>query len=216
MEILKIDQIDFNLINYSETYSSNAKICHHIRYNKKDLFIKTPPMRIDTLLIKKGFIELGLEISAKLDNFFKELDNKLIEDFKEENGYKVFKITTKKMLLESGIYSRGLKLKLPDTENFKTLIYNNKKELTDSSQLKINSYIRVGIELNSVWCNDKGVFGLYLKPHQIRLESTNNNTDDYSLDEIIELDKLDKDDSVLDSAIDDFNNTESTSSVSDY
>uniref|UniRef100_A0A6C0ABR5 Uncharacterized protein n=1 Tax=viral metagenome TaxID=1070528 RepID=A0A6C0ABR5_9ZZZZ len=223
MEILKIDQIDFNLIDYSETYSSNAKYCHHVRYNKKEFFLKTPPMRIDTLFVKKKIIEIGLEISVELDNFFKELDNKLVNDFKEENGYKVFKVTTKKMLLESGVYSRGLKLKLPNTENFKTLIYNKNKEIIDSSELKINSYIRIGLELSSVWCNQNGVFGLYLKPHQIKLESNknchiDNYNNDYRLDEIVELNKSNNLvlESTLDTVINDFNNTEYTSSASDY
>lgn len=125
------------------------------------------------------------EKTLLINNFFKEMDNKIMNDAKTNSKEWPFMNTTNIKfkstirtitdynLSKNKYYENGIiKLKLLENKNFKTKIFGPNKQVVDQNEYeKIFDrpcYLKVILEVVSIWIKDD-VFGIYYKPHQIKI-----------------------------------------------
>ncbi len=202
IKILKIDDIDFNRLDFSKIDNKNGLV--YIRYD--DEYCGKIPLviQIDYLYIHDNlatieskyishefilpFVGLTEEYSQKIKSFFNRLDKKMVDEGRRNLNNWPFdsrKVKYKAVVREkdsggsdSKIYKNGLiKLKIIRSNSFRTIIYNDKKEIINpkkySEYIKPGNFAKVIIELASIWFKD-GLFGLYIRPHQFRISDMSN------------------------------------------
>lgn len=139
-------------------------------------------------------IGINQKVTDDTIKFFKEFDNKIIKDTKKYKkkwnitGTKLqYKVIIKLVESDDYIFKNGvIKIKFIKTKSFKTDIYvkknktsgeysnNNKYKLVNDKQkykdiFNGNCYVKILMECVSIWYKDN-TFGVYLKPHQVRVD----------------------------------------------
>ena len=179
----RISNIDTNKIVYYNMKEGSTKKILYLKYkdNNRDmrLTFQTPSLYNKESAIKKnGFYELNIPLYGKdpvktqsLINFFRQLDKKFITDAKKFGSVwfgKSKNITYKSIIrstpnLES-IYKNGtIRVKIMDTESFKTTLLKNNETGINPDEIKADHYVKMILECYALWITKDG-FGLYLKP----------------------------------------------------
>lgn len=182
---LKISEIDLKNILYDETQKINSKNIIYLKYKKKDC-LRNLTIQLPLLLNKNkpkkknNFYELNIPLSKNdknnllIINLFNDFDKKLIYDaslnsstwFENvSNSNDICSINYKKILSNFDNEYFNLKVKIINTNQFKTQIYNFGERIT-FDEIPINYYFRMVIEFHSILVNGSK-FRLFLKPSVI-------------------------------------------------
>lgn len=194
-KIFRISDISFNNINFTRPQIVQNNIIIPLYYNinntRSPLLIQVPSLLLDNPYSGKNSIILPLkgrnEISTKsVCDFFNQLDRTIIiklkdilNKLKKNNRYKInyqnvsYKSIVNEIDTDNEIYKNGLiKYKLFNGSKFKTVIYDDNKEIIPvyeySDRLTKGVYIKSIIEINSIIINND-VIKVYVKPHQLRV-----------------------------------------------
>ena len=195
-KIFKLDEINFDNINFLKSTKNKSDIIIPIYYKYNDkklpLLLQVPSLYLNDSYNGKDAIILPLrgrtEQSTKnVCNFFYELDStiisslkKVLYDIKKENIYKLnfSNISYKSIVNEiegddNEIYNNGLiRYKLYDAKEFSTKIFDDNKNLLQSfeynNKIVKGIFIKSIIEINSLVLRDN-IIHVYIKPHQLRL-----------------------------------------------
>lgn len=217
--VYKLEEIDTNKISYIKSISQNTKESYLVRYNNNKLYIELPKSRIEIISEMKEklgqkYFDIGIEVNYETDMFFTNLDDKIVNDIKVNKLCKKYKNTVKRIITNNNTEMRGLKVKINSTLNNTVFFSSEKKEILKNN-LNKNDYIKIVVEINQVWINKDGLFGLNLVPlqiKQVKLENSNSNlgVEDYFIKESNNSNTL--------SYIDEINELETsdTSDTSDY
>ena len=175
-----ISDIDINNIVYSDLKEGKNKNILYLKYkdNSRDtrLIFQTPSLlNCNHALNKDSYYELDVPLVGKNNNktlelitFLKNMDKKFINDAKNYgskwfNGKK--NITYKSLIRSSTTQNKNgiLRIKILNTNNFKTTILKENKYPIKATDIKENNYIKMILECYALWITKEG-FGLYLKP----------------------------------------------------
>ncbi|VVU95089.1 hypothetical protein CPAV1605_814 [seawater metagenome] len=179
----RISNIDIeNIVYHSMKEGANKKILY-LKYkdNNRDmpLTFQTPSLlNTEKTTQKTGFHELNVPLIGKNENktgelikFLRDLDQKFISDAKKfgSSWFGKAKNITYKSVIRSGNgdgkeYNNGvLRIKILDTDNFKTSLLLNNESPLHTSNIQSNHYVKMILECYALWITKEG-FGLYLKP----------------------------------------------------
>jgi hypothetical protein len=168
-----------------------------LKYNDEDNNLKPPMIQLPDLYMNDDIKRLdsnyvtyeillpllsrNINTTQLVKSFFQSLDNKIVQDAKQYNTLWNLNPNIKyKMLIKNiegdnvdNIYDNGIiKLKFIKSKGFNTRVYDcNKniiKEKYYTQTLTGNCYIKSIIELVAIWIKDE-VFGLYIRPHQLKV-----------------------------------------------
>ena len=193
--IYNIDEIDFNKIIYSKSFMYNKKISSinvaYLDNNRHNpLLIQLPSLYSDEgiyeLCAKAITHELPLsivckteELTIKVKQFLNSLDTKFMNDYKikkytwDTDNELVYKMLVRKSDNEDRYPNGIFKIKFIKSNDFSTSVYykNRKTIHVDEYRKAFNDkcYVKIILECVSLWRN-RNVFGLYLRPHQIRVD----------------------------------------------
>ena len=188
-KIFKLHEFDLLDIVFSEPLNNIIYISHNdepILFETCELYCVDVIKKYDT---KYSSHELLLSLTGKNDintnickSFFESLDNKLIDTCKANMN--IWPFDSKNIAYKSLIrfiddndkyYKNGvIKLKFIKSKNFSTLVFDENKNIVNpidyNEKFSGNLYVKIIIELVSVWIRD-GVFGLYIKLHQLKISN---------------------------------------------
>jgi len=191
--IYKPDEIDFDNISYSKPVDYNRHISSiYISYDKNPLLVQLPGLfcidGIEKVNNRSISHELLLTLNstsntktATIKTFLENLDRKLIVDAKskyswgENAGKLTYKVVVRQSNNDNPLYDNGvLKIKFIKSNGFSTVVYNSNREIIPESQyfntFNENCYVSMILEFVSLWKNRSGVFGVYIRPHQVRVK----------------------------------------------
>ncbi len=194
-KIYNINEIDMERIVYSEPVTYNENISS-IYVSYKDTIRGTSPLllQIPTLCSIEGIRVINAksithelllylqskttDVTEQVRDFFEGLDRKFIMDAKKKYDWKdsVEKLTYKVLVRQKKNDENGiLKIKFIKNNEFETRVfYKDRTIITPDEYHKVFSnkcYVKMIIECVSLWKNKHNIFGLYIRPHQIRVES---------------------------------------------
>ncbi|AYV78888.1 MAG: hypothetical protein Edafosvirus44_3 [Edafosvirus sp.] len=185
ISIYKLNDVDINKITYSSPFDIDGKTIIYINYmNKNQLLVQVPSL-VSNDPIDNNEIVLPLQaknnkLTESVNNFFKSLDDKIVNDIrKNAKAWKIkgnIKYRAIVSVMEDSndkIYENGLiRLKLLDQTDFTTKIYNKKRELLSKNEyielLNRNCFVKSIIELSSIWFNND-IITLNIRTHQLRI-----------------------------------------------
>lgn len=191
--IYKPDEIDFDKITYSKPVDYNRNISSiYISYDKNPLLVQLPGLfcadGIEKVNNRSISHELLLTLNSSSDaktnsikTFLENLDRKLIVDAKtkyswgENAGKLTYKVIVRQSNNDNPLYDNGvLKIKFIKSNGFNTMVYNSNREVVPESHyhdtFNDNCYVSMILEFVSLWKNKSGVFGVYIRPHQVRVK----------------------------------------------
>lgn len=191
IKISKINNFDINKLNMSRIDSKNKLI--YVKYEDSPCIIQLDYLYVYDSLVEVDSKYVSHELllplisttesyTKELCKFFNDLDSKMIDEGRGNIGKWPFNTTGNKYKMivrnsesDSEVYSNGLlKLKLLKNSNFKTIVYNEEKSILKPEEYKENitngKFMRIILEISSIWFKN-GVYGVYLKPHQIKLSN---------------------------------------------
>jgi len=188
---LKIDEIDFDNIVYSDIKSNSKKTVVFLKYKQKNRIVNFAIQTPSLLNINKSFknsnnISSDLDVPLygkteskvnKMVSFFNNLDDKIIYDAKINssswfNNFEINQINYQKIIRESTDkrFNKGtIKVKIIDNFDFKTQIQINNQVKINEEDIPKNSWVKMILEIHAIWINKNG-FGLFLKPIIISFE----------------------------------------------
>ncbi len=180
MNIVSLDDIDSDLIDYSEPLIGDKINQLYIKYDDQPLIIQLPPMLfLNGIINTKNecfphIIYLKLKGDKEID-FFNGLDIKMIEDGKENKEEWPFigkEIEYKTIVRD--IDGDTIKLRFINNGNISTKVFNMSGDLVSENDYDTYfqgpCFIRTIIEIVSVWFKE-GVYGLHIKLHQLELDN---------------------------------------------
>lgn len=155
IHIYYFEDIDFSLFNYIESYSSNLKIVELflVRYKDEPLLVQTPLLSVHQENLDGSLV---INLDTKSLNFFNKLDEHIDKDFSIFENYDNYKHVVK---------GKTLKIRITDD----TFMFDENRKSVEKKEIKKDSDIKIIFEISSVWNNKNKIFGLYLKPVQIKL-----------------------------------------------
>lgn len=186
--IYKLEDIDLTNITYSYTNGKNLIYVKHNDNGKRNpLFLELDYMKIiggiHNLNNQCLTDELFLNVTPDIKNFFDALDKKIVKDSRKNiaswpfgNNNIKYKMFVKTMDVNNET-TDVIKLKFVKTKNVKTVVYNQDKKIVHESEYNNvfyhGLYAKTIIEIVAIWFKG-GVFGLYVRPRQLRLKVLNN------------------------------------------
>jgi hypothetical protein len=201
-KIYKLEEIDFNKIIKTNIDKNSDIPLSYILYDdenigKTPLVLETPYIYItnDIIKLNNDFINYELLLSListnkndtkLIRNFFGNLDKKtveLVKNDKDKFNFSSNNIKYKALVRNyenDGNEENILKIKLHKSKIFTTKAFDENKDLIRSTNY--NNFFKEGIfcklilEVYAIWINNN-IFGLYLKPHQIKIGSEETKTD---------------------------------------
>lgn len=211
IKIFKLNEVDLDNIVYGDVITHNNLSTININYLHENkyvpLLIKTEYFySFDTIkeIDMKHFThEIVLLLQCKTEDktkqtvdFFNALDKKIIQDGINEkydwNTYEelTYKVLVRKVENKDDIYNNGvLKVKLYKNGRFNTIMYNKNKQQLDpidyNKYFDKYCYVKLLIELVSLKKNDKGVFEIFVRPHQVLVDNSSppiNLVEDFKLE----------------------------------
>ena len=196
IQILKYNNIDFANLDFCKI--NKQKDIVYIKYNlnnkKIPFLIETEYMYmpVDGLyenlkMISYEIILLLSKSNQKMSDFFLNLDKKIIDcgkqnidnwPFDKENKIR-YKTLVRDIDNSEGNYGNiALKLKLTKSNDFKTLIFDDKRNIVQKNKIDdiliSGKYVKVIFELPCLWFKNNN-FGLSLKVHQIKVSTIKKN-----------------------------------------
>ncbi len=188
---LKIDEIDFDNIVYSDIKSNSKKTVVFLKYKQKNRIInfaiQTPSLlNVNKSVKNSNNISSDLDVPLygkteskvnKLVNFLNKLDEKIIYDAKINtsswfNNFEIEQINYQKIIRESNDkkFNKGtIKVKIIDNYDFKTQLHINNQTKIKEDDIPKNSWVKMILEIHAIWINQNG-FGLFLKPIIVSFE----------------------------------------------
>lgn len=192
-KIFKLSEFNLSDLMFSDPVNNIVYISHNdgpVLLETNELYCVDGIKKCDT---KYSSHELLISLTGKNNintdiykTFFESLDNKIINIGKENielwpfnNKNIAYKSLIRYIDDDNKYYKNGaIKLKFIKSRNFSTLIFDeNKKIVNPVDYEKIlggDIFVKLIIELVSIWIRD-GVFGLYIKLHQLKISNGNNN-----------------------------------------
>lgn len=196
IKIHKIHEIDLDRLEFSKPKTSDIPIVYTL-YNDPEsgripLIFQTPEMYLSSDIVDLNYKfvthELILSLIGKtvrttkaIRQFFEGLDDKIFNSGKKNKDEWPFSdndIKYKSLIryLDDDDPSSGvLKIKILRSKTFTTKIFDENREIIRSSryntEIKEGCYCKLILECVSAWINGD-VFGLYLRPHQIRVSKS--------------------------------------------
>ena len=179
MNIVTLDEIDPDVIDYSEPIINDDINQLYVSYDDGPFIVKLPPMLFLNGIINTHHKRFPHTIYLKLKGekeieFFNGLDEKMVEDGRENKEYWPFigkEIEYKKLVQD--IDGDTIKLKFINNGNISTKVFNMSGDLVSKNDYDIYfqgpCYIRAIIEIVSVWFKE-GIYGLHIKLHQLELD----------------------------------------------
>ena len=209
-KIYKLEEIDFNRITRTNVDKKSDIPLSYILYDDEingetPLVLETPYIYLtnDIVHLNNDFINYEILLSLISNNkdhtklirgFFYNLDKtiiQLVRNDKDKFNFSSNDIKYKALIrnYENNDNDENiLKIKLHKSKIFTTNVFDENKNLIRSTNykniFKEGSYCKLILEVNSIWIN-KNVFGLYLKPHQIKIKSNLGETVDIDPNENI-------------------------------
>ena len=191
--LLKTDHIDLSKLLLDEDENDCT---YNLIYNNGILLLETEllfcPYPIENINSKYVTHEIIIELDKKTLDFMERLDRKMIEigSTQLKDKFKKNK-TIKYQSIVRDIKDEGkktMKIKLIKSKNFMTMVFDNQNKLinmTEDYDLYFNgqNHIKIILEISKIWIRDN-IFGLYLKPHQIKIYELNNDSYFDSVDSI--------------------------------
>ena len=191
-KIFKLDEFNLSDLIFSEPVNNII----YISYNDEPVLLETSELycvdAIKKCNTKYSSHELLISLTGKNDintdickTFFELLDKKIISTGKEnieswpfDTKNIAYKSLVRFMDDDNKYYKNGtIKLKFIKSKNFSTLVFDENKNIVDpieyEKKLDGNIFVKLIIELVSIWIRD-GVFGLYVKLHQLKISNSNN------------------------------------------
>lgn len=163
VNILYADGIDFKSLIFSESINRSELKLMYIGYNKDSLFIETPYLKV----ISYDDTSLMVELTEEFCNSLEELDGVVMEKIDcTWRDISMYKLTTRH---ESISDKPVMKLRIHDSRYFQTTIFDSNKEKCTRDILTEGIFIKAVLEIESVWSNKKGVSGIHIKTHQIKV-----------------------------------------------
>lgn len=197
-KIYKMEEIDLDRIVYSKPVSYNKDISSiHISYNDPicgnvPLLIQSPPMYCTDGITKTNSNSITHELllciqsktekyTSQMKSFFEQLDKKLIIDAKNKYSWdeNTKKLTYKVLMRQTNdtdpFHSNGiLKIKFIKSNGFETRVFNKNKSVVHQENyteaFSNKCYVKLIMECASLWKNKTNIFGLYIRPHQVRID----------------------------------------------
>lgn len=196
-KIFKLNEIDLDNITYGDVIKHHDISTININYSYENKYV---PLLIETeyfysidgikeISLKHFTHEIVLLLQSKSDtktqhliDFFNNLDKKIIQDGMNEkydwDTYEelTYKVLVRKVNNDNDIYNNGVvKIKLYENGRFKTILYNKNKKSINKEDCKqyFNKYcyIKVIMELVSLKKNDKGIFEIFVRTHQLLIDT---------------------------------------------
>lgn len=184
MQFIKIEELSAENIKFSSVKSQRGRRFINAYYNKKNISIKLPTMKVpfNTRMNQYSQLEVSVNLgqNEELKESIKNIDNFIKKSCVEEEWYDNNSTPSyTPMLKESANYSPTLKFKIPldDNKNVKTKFFDKERVKIDiktaedvSEILKRNTRIQIAAECVGVWFMDNR-YGLSWKASQIRIVS---------------------------------------------
>lgn len=201
----KLENINLNNIKYTKVKSNSDKTIIYLKYldkNKfKNLVFQSPSLiNINEVEVKKNFYNLDIPLVCKSNSktkefidFLNNLDNKIINDAKENSSW-FNNFSSKKIKFQKTIrtgndeYPNMLRMKILSNNNFETIIQVNNKLKIKPTDIMVNSWVKVIMEVYAVWVN-KDSFGIYIRP--ILMSFTPETIDEYNYALLEDSDEID-------------------------
>jgi hypothetical protein len=214
----RISDIDLNKIKYTKIKSNERKTIIYLKYLDKDklknLAFQTPSLlHIFELKEKNNLYSINIPLYSKttdklneLINFLENLDNKIIQDAKNNSNWFNNFNTYNNMKYQKTIldcdkpYNKMIKLKIVNSKDFETLLQIENTNKISINQIPLNSWVKMILEIFAIWVDNSG-FGLYIRPVLMSFTPINKMEYNYQL-----LDDSDED-------IDDIVNTVNDNSI---
>lgn len=193
-KIFKVHEIDLDNIIYSvPSHSKKNTSSIYISYNhnniNRPLLIETYELycyeNINETKSKSVPYELLLSLASTSDKktsqikeFIDNLDKKMISDAKNKCLFPNTNNLTYKVLLrkneDNKHYNNGsIKIKFINNNEFNTHVFDENKVLQTTKQyhniFSPPCVVKVILEVVSLWKNKNNVFGIYLRPHQLKV-----------------------------------------------
>lgn len=183
-EFHKVMSVDFSKIAFSKTKTTSNKKFLSVYYNKQNLGLKLPSLRIpfDSKINQYDQLEINVSLYKNEDIIEKlqKLDEYMLDFCKENNWVSSDNVRYVPMLKKSvnGNFPPTIKMKIPVKDGeVKTLFFDENKKKIDIStreqvteHMKKGVYIQSAIECVGVWVMGNS-FGLSWKTEQIRINS---------------------------------------------
>jgi hypothetical protein len=177
--MLRLKNVDINRIAFSD---------FKIKYDDMPFRFVTPYVFCirNKLSNKKNIIsELLISLKYKNDdtfgNFIYDIDKKMIEIGKNniDNWFDKNKKIRYKSLIRNNNGRDVVKIKLYQSKQIKTLIYDENGYILNSNLSKLNDicssggfYIKILCEMSSIWIKND-TYGINIKPHQLKILRNN-------------------------------------------
>lgn len=194
MKIYKCNEVEMERIVLSQPDTRTGAGLIYIQYDeegrRRPLIVEMPEIYVaeDMRAIESRYVthELILPLKGKkrreterMRSFFNELDEKMIEEGKKNLKTWPFKkkeVRYKMLVRTAEEYKNGIiKVKLVKSKNFRTRVFDEEKKLLKEQEyekkVRAGDYVRMILEIVSIWIQG-GVFGIYMRPHQLKLKPT--------------------------------------------
>lgn len=172
LEPLKISNINLNNLSYGKTKVTRDKKLVLLKYNNCNFVFQSPRLNLVSRFDNNIEVSLSGKDNSKVNefiNFLGSLENKIKTDSQKyyNQWFDIANdtINFQKIVRESQQYNKGvLKLKLIDTQDFKTEVkYNSNKN-------NQNVWVKLIIEVYGIWINSDNNFGVYMRPISVLYE----------------------------------------------
>lgn len=182
--MINVSELQPSEIKFSRAKSNSGRRFIVAYYNKKNLALKLPKLRIpfDSRVNQFDQLEINVSLGSnqELIDKIKDLDEKMIEFALEHNWFngKAFDYTPTLKESKNNQFPPTLRIKVPNKDNvIKTLFFNKDKtkiEINDETDvvsiMKKGTHVQTAIECVGVWINESK-FGLSWKAEQVRIIS---------------------------------------------
>ena len=197
-KIYKMNEVNLDKIVYSKPVSYNKDISSiNISYNDPvhgnvPFLVQSPPLYCADGIIKTGSNSITHELllclhskteenTAQVKSFFEKLDKKFIMDAKnkyswDENSKKLtYKVLMRQTNDANPLHSNGvLKIKFIKNNGFETRVFSKNRSIIHKDNymetFSNKCYVKLIMECVSLWKNKSNIFGLYIRPHQVRID----------------------------------------------
>ncbi len=179
----KISEIDLDNIVYKDIKSNSKKTVVFLKYKKKNslknLVVQTPTfLNVYNPVTNSNHSNLDIPLHGRKENkinefisFLQNLDKKIIYDAKINssrwfNNFDTDEINYQAVIRTSDDkrFSNGMiRIKIINNNDFQTILQLNNKTNISVSDVPINSWVKMIIEIQAIWINKNG-FGLFVKP----------------------------------------------------
>ena len=184
MQFIKVEDVSPEEIKFSKVKSQRGRRFINVYYNKKNLGLKFPSLRLpfNTRLNQFGQLEVSVSLvkGSELLDRIKKIDDFMKKSCQVEGWFPGSASANYSPMLKestSGDYAPTVKVKIPldENKNVKTKFFNYEKDKIAvtkpedvSDELKKGTCIQIAAECVGVWFMDNR-YGLSWKAEQIRI-----------------------------------------------